>query len=67
MAWDDQWLDCKEIDCCCIFAISFRYTDWLYDVTKGEVFASFFDEIKTQDTDSSAKTKYAKEKRVQNY
>ena len=62
MTWDDQLLDSKKIDYCCIFEISFRYTDWLQDVTKGEVIASWFDETKAQDTDSLAKTKYAQEK-----
>ena len=43
------------------FCNFFQDTDWLHDVTKGEVFASNFDETKAQDTDSSAKNKYEKE------
>ena len=44
----------------------FRYTNWLYRFTKGEIFSSCFDETKTQDTDNSTKINIPK-KKMQNY
>ena len=63
LEWPMTWLQRNELLLLrVIFVISFRYTDSLHDATKGEVFTSCFDKMKTQDTDSSAKTKYKKEK-----